>query len=356
MAMKQTLFYFMSGTGNSYRMCKEAAAVVTAAAIPNKIIPLEKAKFKTDFNPGRETLFGLFYPTHGFTAPWPVIKAALLLPFGKGTQVMLSACRAGWMIGPWHLPGLEGTATLLIAIIVWLKGYDVKGFTAIDMPSNWLAVHWGLKKENAEWFRSRGAEKIKNYTAVILSGNRKYTGFVFILIGILLAQISLMYLIVARLMLAKIMYADYNCNSCGICWNNCPYHAIKPVGRKNKTPYWTFNCESCERCIAYCPQKAIQTGFLYLLLLNLIMYGVIAFVPLYLMNLSAQFLPFGSNPFYIQVLNIAYAILCVFLGYFFLIYPARIKPVNYLWTFTTPTKVFRRYNEPTVTLKDLKGE
>lgn len=343
-------FYYMSGTGNSYRLCVEAAVLASAG-----VIPLEKSKPKTDFIKSKETLLGLFYPTHGFTAPWPVIKFALTAPLGRGTRVMLSACRAGWMVGPWRLPGLEGTATLLIAVILWLKGYDVRGFTGVDMPSNWMAVHWGMKKENAEWFITRGVEKIKKFTEIILSGKRKYTGFVFIIIGILLAQISLMYLIAGRLMLAKIMFADYKCNSCGICWENCPYGAIKKIGRKKPTPYWTFNCESCERCIAFCPQHAIQTGLLYLILLNMFMYTVIGAVPLLLLGYLEPYLPaMAGAPIFKQAFYIIYSIAWAFAGYFFLVVPARLKPINYLWTFTTPTTIFRKWYAGGVTARELK--
>ena len=242
---------------------------------------MERPGAENSFAPGKETLLGLFFPTHGFTAPWPTIKFAFKLPLGKGTKAFISASRAGWMVGPWHLPGLEGTATLLIALILVFKGYNVRGFQGLDMPSNWLAAHWGLKKENAAWFISRGRTRTEQYTEKILEGKVVYRGWVFIAIGILLAQVSLGYLLIGRLMLAKVMFADYRCNSCGICWNNCPYHAIKKIGKVRPTPYWTFHCESCERCIAYCPPQAIQTGFLFLIVLCWIIYGAAAFIPAY---------------------------------------------------------------------------
>jgi len=279
------------------------------------------------------------------------------MPFGKGTKIFISASRAGWMIGPWHLPGLEGTTTILIALILLLKGYDIRGFQGLDMPSNWLAVHWGMKKENAEWFISRAKLRTEEYTLKILEGKVLLRGWGFIIIGILLVQVSLGYIIIGRLMLSKIMFADYRCNSCGICWNNCPYHAIKKIGKYNPTPYWTFNCESCERCIAYCPQEAIQTGFSFLFLLYWLIFGVIAFVPVFVITKAAVFVPFLSNfkkgP-WAELPVVIYTLLCAGVGYYIFILLVKNPVLNRVFTFTTPTKIFRRYNEPETKLKDLK--
>lgn len=354
--LKNFLVYYMSGTGNSYRAAKWAEEKAGQYEIKTTVIPVNKAVPKNDFQKGKNNMIGIFFPTHGFTAPWPVIKLALLLPFGSGTKVFVSVCRAGWMLGPLHLPGLEGTATLLIAVILWIKGYDVRGFWGLDMPSNWLAVHWGLKKENAMWFIRRAEKKTKDFTEKIFGGKRVYRGVVFIIIGILLSYISLMYLLVGRLALAKIMFADFNCNSCGICWNNCPFGAIKPVGKKNPKPFWTFKCESCERCIAYCPRKAIQTGFLYIFLLYWFIYGVIGYVPILFFKYAEtnNFLSWISSGVPFKAANILYMLLWVFIGYFILFWSSRIEFINRIYTYTTPTKLFRRYHEPGTRLKDMQ--
>ena len=108
----------MSGTGNSYRASVWASETSGKKGISAPVVPMERPGAESSFTPGNTTLLGLFFPTHGFTAPWPTIKFAFKLPLGKGTQVFISASRAGWMVGRWRLPGLEGTATLLIALIL----------------------------------------------------------------------------------------------------------------------------------------------------------------------------------------------------------------------------------------------
>jgi len=347
---------FMSGTGNSYRAAKWAEKEANKRKIKSDVIPVNRFNCGKSFIRGKSAMIGLFYPTHGFTAPWPVIKLALKMPFGKSTKVFLSASRAGWMIGPWHLPGIEGTATLLIALILWLKGYDVRGFQGLDMPTNWLAVHWGLKKENALWFIKRARKKTSRFVSSIFTGKRLYRGFIFILIGVLFSYISLLYLIAGKLMLAKIMYADYNCNSCGICWENCPFGAIIPVGKKKPAPFWTFKCESCERCIAYCPQKSIQTGALYIALLCWFMYGVMGFIPVAVFDFISQeqSLMFLSSGIPATLISVGYMLAWVFLGYFILFRGSRVKVINKIFTFTTFTKIYRRYHEPGTKIRDMK--
>ncbi|MDD5012349.1 MAG: EFR1 family ferrodoxin [Candidatus Nanoarchaeia archaeon] len=54
-----------------------------------------------------------------------------------------------------------------------------------------------------------------------------------------------------------ILHVDKNkCNSCKICYNSCPYQAIK----FNKTPSFLMDkCKGCFVCYNKCPQKAIYT-------------------------------------------------------------------------------------------------
>lgn len=63
---------------------------------------------------------GLFLPTQGFTAPWVMIRFALSLPAGEGTNAFVSVTRGGTKIGNSPMPGFEGTAGYLLALILKL--------------------------------------------------------------------------------------------------------------------------------------------------------------------------------------------------------------------------------------------
>ena len=348
---KNALMYFMSGTGNSYRASVWACEEAKKRGITAVSVPIEKASPENEI--AGNTLLGMFLPTHGFTAPWGMIIFALRMPRSKGTHVIISASRAGWMIGPWHLPGLEGTAAVLIGLILAIKGYDIRATMGLDMPSNWLVVHWGMTKEHSQWFVERAREKAGMLVRAVLDGRKLYLGHIFTLLGILLIPLSLGYIIVGRLLLSKVMFADFKCNSCGLCADYCPFNAIKMVGKKDAKPYWTWKCESCERCIAYCPKKAIQGAYLYIVPLWIFLFGAAgAFLGPY----SGEF-AFKTGMNRELVFNVAwyaFDIAAAFLTYPAIFWLSRVPVINRIFYFTTPTAVYRRYNEPGTRVQDLK--
>ncbi len=143
MYKKSTIYYF-TGTGNSYRVASWMGETATTQGINSCVASISGARPAEEIENGSENLLGLVFPTHGFTAPWHVIHFALRLPRRRGTHAFVTPTRAGTkIIG--FLPGMEGTAGYLIALILLLKGYILQGVQAVDMPSNWMALHWGLQ-------------------------------------------------------------------------------------------------------------------------------------------------------------------------------------------------------------------
>lgn len=347
-AYKSAIFYYMSGTGNSFRTAVWAAQELNLKD-KTKVIPFEKAELISRTT-SEQPLLGLFFPTHAFTAPWAVFKFALSMPNSKNTPIIIIATRAGAFY-PFPLPGMEGTACLLIALILMLKGYDVRGFSGMDMPSNWLAVHWGMNKQHAEYFYNKTKRELKIFISKISLKQKIYKSIPSWIMGLLLLQVSFMYLIFARLMLSKIMFADETCNSCGICASYCPFGAINMLGKKHQNPYWTFSCESCERCIAYCPKKSIQAGHSYILLLYWIFYGVLGFIPIKLASYYGIF----KTGLPAMILSLTYTLVFFYAGYWILHFLCRTKLFAWILSHTTFTKIFRRYNQHDTSLNDLKN-
>ncbi len=348
---KKAVFYVMSGTGNSYRASIWAEETAKSRGIEAVSMPIENADPKREISP--DTLLGMFLPTHGFTAPWGMIRFALKMPKAKGTHVLISACRAGWLLGPWYLPGLEGTAAVIIGLILALKGYDIRATMGLDMPSNWLVIHWGLTRKHTDWFEERSRIKTQKLVGDVIEGRKKYLGLVFVLFGIILAPLSLGYILIGRLFLSKVMFADHRCNSCGLCAKFCPFAAIKMLGKNNPTPYWTYKCESCERCIAYCPQKAIQGAYLFVVPLWIFLFGAAGTIlQPYSYKLAETIHMNGEVVF--NIIWYAFDLAAVFLTYPILFWMSRVPLFSRLFYFTTPTAVYRRYNEPATRLNDLK--
>ena len=92
-----------------------------------RVVRIEDAIPERELDPGPQTLMGVLSPAHGFTAPWSVIRFVLGLCSGRGTHAFVCFTRAGTRLGPLFLPGLDGTAGYLVALILALKGYAVRG-------------------------------------------------------------------------------------------------------------------------------------------------------------------------------------------------------------------------------------
>ena len=354
MNYREATLYFYTGTGNSYRVAawmsnaaRDAGAVVMLRAI-------ESAQPVGEIGRGEAALLGLVMPTHGFTAPWAMLRFALRLPRRSNTHAVVVATRAGLKIGPVFTPGFEGTATLLIALILALKGYRVRGTTGIDMPSNWIAVHPGLSSDTVAGIVARARKRVAGFMSTILSDKQHPVGWMAFLVGLLVLPISLGYLVIGRFFLAKLFFASDRCTGCGLCAEYCPNHAIKMQGSEScRRPYWTFRCESCMRCMAYCPTQAVEASHLlgagvYLLAAAIpataLLVWLIARVP------ALAFL--SGTPRW--VLESVYAV--VVLGLVYRIFHCLLKIgwVNRFFTHATLTHYYRRYHEPETTLKELK--
>lgn len=131
MSYKEATIYFLSGTGNSYRAASWMAEAVREKGAITRVIPINRGNPASEVKDGPEHLLGLLLPTHGFTAPWHMIRFALRLSRRAGTHAFVVATWAGTKVGPVFLPGLEGTAAYLLAAIMALKGYRIRGATGL---------------------------------------------------------------------------------------------------------------------------------------------------------------------------------------------------------------------------------
>lgn len=347
--------YYMSGTGNSYRAAiwsmgrlKENTVNVSIHSISNP------GEIKTDVKDGEEGLFMIFFPTHGFTAPWNIFRFAFKAPVKKRTHAVIVAARAGLKLGPLFFPGLEGTAAYLIAFILALKGYRIKGVMGLDMPSNWMALHPGLCNENASAIIERAHYKTENFIENILAGYTCYWNIEFFLLGILLIPISLLYLMIGRFFLAKLFFASFRCTGCGLCSTDCPFKAIRMQGKNKKIPFWTYSCESCMRCMAFCPEKAVEASqSLAVIFYFITSVPVFMFLFKWLTDIAfPQFIAF--HHILTAALYYVYILFSIWITYLLFSLLIRNPLINRLFTYTTLTHIYRRYHEPETHSADLK--
>lgn len=344
--------FCMSGTGNSYRMTKwvEAEAAGSGREVRINLVP---ATHPASVAADRAALWGFVMPAHGFTAPWPMIKFVLRLPRGKGAHAFAVVGRGGSKVGSVYLPGVEGTACYLMALLLILKGFFVRGVVAVDMPANWVVAYPAPSPEKAAIIMGRAQVKTNAFLQRVLDGKRAFGGWIGLLVGFALAPISAAYLIVGRFFLAKLFFANNDCNGCGLCARNCSYGGIAMKGREKPRPYWTYNCESCMRCMAYCPEKAIEAGHSW----AVILYAISSTsVSVYLLHLLVPYAgEIVMHPWLALPLEYAYLLASMAGAYWVFSLLLRVPFINGMFTYTTFTHVFRRYHEAETRPRDLLG-
>jgi Pyruvate/2-oxoacid:ferredoxin oxidoreductase delta subunit len=256
------LIYFFSGTGNARNVAHWFAGVASEMNIPHNIFDIAKIDRKKIEPPPPGSMVGFVSPTHGFNYPPAMMYFIFRFPRSKGNRVFLMNTRAGMKLSKLFLPGLSGLALWFSALVLLLKGYRITGLRSIDLPSNWISFHPGLKSKVVESIYEHCKGITIKFATKILSGKKVYTAFRDIIQDLLISPISIGYFFVGRFILAKSFYATDACDKCDLCINNCPVKAIITVDNR---PFWSYRCESCMRCMNDCPKRAIETAHGYII-------------------------------------------------------------------------------------------
>jgi ferredoxin len=340
---KSLYIYYISGTGNarvSSEWISDEAGKKGLKTIVQQIDRLENIVLpQADDKP----LIGFAFPTHGFNAAPIMLRFISGFPRGMCREVFLLNTRAGMKLYKLFLPGLSGVALILPAFILWLKGYKCIGFRPVDLPSNWIPLHPGLKKKVIESIFIRCERIVRKFANKILSGKKVYNGLISIPVDLLISPLALGYYVGGRFFLSKTFVANYNCNNCGICMKECPTSSIKLVVNR---PYWKLTCESCMRCLNHCPEKAIEATHGMAVVFWMIFSAVNALsITLIIDTLEIQPEVWWWK-FLSSIISIGGMVLITTFLYRVIHYAMGLKQVKYLVRFTSLTAFpfWRRYN------------
>lgn len=357
---EKAAIYYMSGSGNTYRVANWMDEAAKENGINPCLASIESAKPEKEIEASDKQLVAMFLPTHGFTSPWHMIKFALKMPRKKDADAFCVATRGATKIGSGTIPGAAGTAALLIGLILFFKGYRLRGITGIDMPSNWMSLYTGFSTENSAEKIEQGRKKAKGIFNRLLKGNTNWLTLSncwdLLVWGLPLLWLSALYLLVGRFFLAKLFFANNSCRGCGNCVSNCPTNAIKMTKRIKPRPYWKYNCESCMRCMGYCPEKAIEAGQSWLVVLMLIIsipFGMYFFTGLTMLIPGVKAI---QSDFLTRALNFLFMYPTLFLSYYLFQWLIKFRLINILFTYTTFTHLYPRYHEPDTQLKEIAGK
>lgn len=336
------LFYF-TGTGNALAAANWIAQVAKGQNIPVEIKKITPSLSVNSSEIQENTLIGFCYPTHGFNAPPVVIDFMLRFPH-TNNKVFLLNTRAGMKLYKWFTPGMSGLAQLLPAAILKIKGCKIIGWQPMDLPSNWISIHPGLRQKVVDSIFQRCEIITKQFAVKILSGRKVYKGLISLPIDLIISPISVGYYFFGRFALAKTFVAGSNCNGCRRCEKECPVQAIQ---MKNGRPFWTRRCESCMHCMNRCPEKAIQTPHLFVVLIWWLIFSIL---PVFLVPLLVSPGSFLATHFtlFVWIFVFVTGLPVIFFSYRILHFLMRFRFFNWLITFTSLTKFkfWRRYFAP----------
>jgi ferredoxin len=340
--LKSLYIYYISGTGNARASAGWIADEAEKKGIKTVVQQIDRLENITMPQPDENILVGFAFPTHGFNAAPIMLKFLAGFPRGLCKEVFLLNTRAGMKLYKIFLPGLSGVALLLPAFILMLKGYKCIGFRPVDLPSNWIPIHPGIKEKVIRSIFIRCEKIVRKFANKILSGKKVYRGLFSLPVDLLISPIAFAYYIGGRFFLSKTFIANYNCNNCGICIKECPTSSIKMVSNR---PYWKLTCESCMRCLNNCPQRAIEAAhgmaIVFWLIFTTLNALLIAFI-MSILNIKPGVWWWMATG---NIISIGGMVLITTLLYRFVHFAMGIKPVKYLIRFTSLTALpfWRRY-------------
>jgi Pyruvate/2-oxoacid:ferredoxin oxidoreductase delta subunit len=339
---KSLYIYFISGTGNARASSDWIADEAGKKGIKTVVQQIDRLENIVMPHPDEMPLIGFAFPTHGFNAAPIMLRFIAGFPRSLCKKVFLLNTRAGMKLYKLYMPGISGVALLLPWFILWLKGYKCIGFRPVDLPSNWIPLHPGLKKKVIESIFIRCEKIVRDFANKILSGKRVYRGLLSLPFDLLISPIALGYYFGGRFFLSKTFIANYKCNNCGLCIKECPTSSIKLVQNR---PYWKLTCESCMRCLNHCPQRAIEAAHgmatAFWIIITAVNTQIISFI-MHALNIQPELWWWRLVA---NIIGICGMVLIATLLYKIMHFAMEFKPVKYIVRFTSLTALpfWRRY-------------
>ncbi|MDP4210823.1 MAG: EFR1 family ferrodoxin [Bacteroidota bacterium] len=345
--MKELVIFYFSGTGNARRVTEWFSDEGRLAGY--NVTTINIAHHRMVPNPiPPQALIGFVSPTHGFNYPPLMLHFLFRFPHSFfRNKVFLMNTRAGMKMGKFFLPGLSGVALLLAALILRIKGYRITGMRSVDLPSNWISLHPGLKQNVVTSIFGHCEGITRTFARTLLNGRKNFRALLDLPQDLLITPIALGYYFIGRFVIAKTFVASRACNNCGLCIKQCPVNAISMVDNR---PYWSYRCESCMKCMNNCPQRAIETAHgllaVTILILNAVIFAAIySWLPNKEVHISDSGLVNGTVEFTLQS---AVLFLVLTITYRLAHYLKRFRWFDRLITYSSLTKYkfWRRYKAP----------
>jgi len=341
------IFYF-SGTGNAKKVAEWMNEYANEKGVASEAIDISKMENRS-IQPLPNEILGLISPTHGFNYPPIMINFVFRFPRTKfKNDVFIMNTRAGMKLSKLFLPGLSGITLLLAAITLRIKGYRIVGMRSIDLPSNWISLHPGLKEKVVLSMHERCKKISIAFIDKMINRKKNYRALYDLPLDLLISPIALGYYFIGRFVLAKTFYASASCDNCMLCINQCPVKAIKLVANR---PFWSYRCESCMKCMNNCPKRSIETAHGYLIG-SIILLNSTIFAVIYKYLSNSRYFNITGDSVMESLLRITlestFLLAFLILSYRIVHYLRKFRIFEWLIVYTSLTKFnfWRRYKAP----------
>ncbi|MGD8779174.1 MAG: EFR1 family ferrodoxin [Ignavibacteria bacterium] len=345
MNFDELIIYYFSGTGNALNVARWINNITEEKNIKTTLVNLAESNRKKPVIPKENSLVGFISQTHGFNFPPLMLHFILRFPKAKNCKAFIMNTRGGLKFGKIFFPGLSGITQLFSSLVLLLKGFKIIGMRPVDLPSNWISLHPGLKDSAITSIYEKRKEEVIEFADKILDGKRDLKALKDIIQDLLISPVSVLYYLFGRFMFAKSFIASGDCNNCGLCKKECPVNAIKSIDGR---PYWTHKCESCMHCMNICPKRAIETAHGFIIAMAVFINPVPLFYIYSFFNfheLSEQF-PFIFSDTMLFLFDSVVFIGFLILSYRIIHFLLRFKVFEILVVYSSLTKYkfWRRYN------------
>lgn len=348
-AYDNLLLIYYSGTGNSKKVSHWIGDTASTQGLRTVVTSYDQFSPEMIREFTGKTLIGFFSATHGFNLPHSMLKFMIRFRMLRGSDVFIGNTRAGMKLSKLFLPGLSGIALYLPALIMILKGYRLRSLYPVDLPSNWISLHPGLKKKVIDSMFVHYRSLTEKYAQKILGGQKVFLkAFVLLPLDLLVIPLAVGYYFFGRFIIAKTFITNSNCDNCGLCISQCTTDSISMSGNR---PYWKLSCESCMKCMNYCPKRAIETTHSFFFA---ILFATIFLVNPVISEWTTRFTEwiFGGSAAVFAVLDTilrwSVSVLIFALSYRIMHYLTRFPFFSRMITYTSFTrwKFWRRYKAP----------
>lgn len=256
----RVVIYYFSGTGNSWRLAKAAAAAFEERGCESFLSSVERGEAHPMHGSARYV--GFVSCVLGFGLPQMVAKFMRNLPHGVGQRafVLISIGSTEVMrigsLATRPVPGFEGVCIHQARRLLSARGYTLEQAHPIQMPHNWIMVGDPPESDRVEALGEDGDALAGRCVEALLEGavDVELAGPV---TAAAAGLVYLMFLCVGRRVMGASFVASDSCNGCGVCALECPAGTIRLVGG---LPRWRLNCQQCFRCIHLCPNRAIEVS------------------------------------------------------------------------------------------------